>query len=67
MLGLLIISAFCAIMGTYSLLTGTLIMKGKYEKELRPFTYWFGTVTYYLMAIASIVAALVKHSQEVPN
>jgi len=63
MIGLLIISLFCIIMGAYSLVSGILIMKGKYSKDTRPFTYWFGTVIYSVLAAAAVIAAVLKSAQ----
>jgi hypothetical protein len=59
--GLLILALFCFIMGSYSIVTGTLVMKGVYNRELRPMTYWFGTIMYFAMGIGSSIAAAVKY------
>jgi hypothetical protein len=50
-------------MGAYSLVSGTLIMRGKYSKDTRPFTYWFGIVTYFVLAVAAVIAAVLKSAQ----
>ncbi len=63
MVGLFILAIFCVIMGAYSIKSGTLIMRGRYEREFRPVTYWFGTITYFIMAIAAVVAAGLKYAQ----
>lgn len=50
---------FCWGMALYALKTGTLIMKGRYDKIERPLTYWFGVVCYLVLGVFVVVKGFV--------
>ncbi len=58
MLPLSIVVLFCFGMAAYALITGTLIMRGRYERESRPFWYWFGVVSYLGLGIYALVVLI---------
>ncbi|GEM_PF-6124874 len=57
---LLIGTAFCLGMAGYALKSGTLIMRGKFERELRPIWFWFGTIFYAIAGLAFLMLLLLQ-------
>ncbi len=63
MKGLFIMAVFCLGMAGYSCQSGTLVMRGKYEKETNPIIYWFGTIAYAALGLVSLVLAFIKMTE----
>ncbi len=57
---LLIGTAFCLGMAGYAVKSGTLIMRGRYERELSPIWFWFGTTFYAIAGLAFLVLLLMQ-------
>jgi len=57
--GFLILSLFCLGMAVYALFTGTLIMRGRYNRVERPIWFWFGTIFYAAAGVVSMVLFLI--------
>ncbi len=60
MKGLFLMAVFCLGMAGYSYQSGTLVMRGRYEKEANPISYWFGTIAYAALGLVSLVLAFIK-------
>ena len=60
MSGLFLMAVFCLAMAGYSYQSGTLVMRGNYEKEANPIIYWFGTIAYAVLGLVGLVLGFIK-------
>ena len=51
-------AAFCLGMAGYAIQSGTLIMRGRYDKEHSPIWFWFGTISYTVLGIVNLILFL---------